>query len=256
MASMRPPPATTRRIPTGRRAATILPRSPTPISISIGRPPPITRVKSISTETWLGATPGYFANPRMIYDPVYDRWIFLVTQFRTPADPTHQYLYLAVSQTSDPTGAFNVYQIDVSDGGVSNNTFWDYPQLGLDRNAIIVTGDLYDLDTTGSLLFDSRMFTVAKSPLYNGQAFNLYLFTGLDGTLAPPIVLDENPSSFLVTADCVHQRRLCHPLYLAGLRHQFPHGGHRLHHGADFWDASLCPPTRHHPDVGHLGRPL
>ena len=160
---------------------------------------PHTRVKSISTETWLGATPGYFSSPRMVYDPVYDRWIFVVTQFRTPADPTHQYLYLAVSQTSDPRGAFYVYQIDVSDGGVSNNTFWDYPQLGFDRNAIIVTGDFFDLNTGN--YYGARMFPVAKSLLYGGQTLTFTLFTGLDGPLAPPIVLDVNPYSFLVTAD-------------------------------------------------------
>ncbi len=163
---------------------------------------PNTPVVNISTEDWLGVPvqdQGYFANPRLIYDPVYDRWIFLVTQFRTQGDPTHQYLYLAVSQTSDPTGDFYLYTIDVSDDSVGPNTHWDYPQLGLDRNAIIVTGDLYDLDT-GSYI-DSRMFPVAKSLLYNSQAFTLNLFTGLDGTLAPPMVLDVNPYSFLVTAD-------------------------------------------------------
>ena len=160
---------------------------------------PQTTVESISTEAWLGATPGYFTNPRMIYDPVYDRWIFLVTQLRTPGDPTHQYVFLAVSHTSDPTGDFYIYPIDVSDDAVSNNTHWDYPQLGLDHNAIIVTGDFFDLNT-GSYV-DSRMFPVPKSLLYSGQAFTLNLFTGLDGTLAPPIVLDENPYSFLVTAD-------------------------------------------------------
>ncbi|MCX5890664.1 MAG: hypothetical protein NTY36_14645 [Deltaproteobacteria bacterium] len=159
---------------------------------------PNTLVQSGSTEDWLGATPGYFANPRLIYDPVYDRWIFLVTQMRTPDDPTHQYLYLAVSLTSDPTGDFYLYTIDVSDDSVSGNTLWDYPQLGQDRNAIIVTGDFYDLDTG---YIDSRMFPVAKSLLYNSQAFTLNLFTGLDGTLAPPMVLDVNPYSFLVTAD-------------------------------------------------------
>lgn len=159
---------------------------------------PHTLAKSLSTEAWLGATPGYFSNPRMVYDPVYDRWIFLVTQFRTSADPS-QYLYLAVSSTSDPRGSFYIYQIDVSDNSVSNNTHWDYPQLGLDRNAIIVTGDFYDLDT--GYYVDSRMFPVAKSQLYNGQSFTLNLFTGLDGTLAPPIVLDVNPYSFLMTAD-------------------------------------------------------
>jgi hypothetical protein len=160
---------------------------------------PNTLVQTVSTEDWLGATPGYFANSRMIYDQVYDRWIFLVTQWRTPDDPTHQYLYLAVSLTSDPTSDFYLYTIDVSDDSVSGNTHWGYPQLGLDRTAIIITGDFYDMDT-GSYI-DSRMFPVAKSLLYTSQPFTLNLFTGLDGTLAPPIVLDVNPYSFLVTAD-------------------------------------------------------
>ncbi|MHB8069279.1 MAG: hypothetical protein ACYDIC_15415 [Desulfobaccales bacterium] len=160
---------------------------------------PNTLVKSISTEAWLGATPGYFANPQMIYDPVSDRWIFLATQWRTPNTPTHQYLYLAISFTSDPTGSFYLYTIDVSDYSVSGNTQWDYPQLGMDRNSIIITGDFFNLNT--GFYVDSRMFSVAKSLLYNGQAFNSPLFTGLDGTLAPPVVLDQNPYSFLVTAD-------------------------------------------------------
>lgn len=160
---------------------------------------PNSLVLSISTEAWLGATLGYFTLPRIIYDPVYDRWIFLVTQWRTPSDPTHQYLWLAVSLTSDPTGSFYLYQLDVSDPAVSGNTYWDYPQLGLDRNAIIITGDFFDLNTGNYI--DSRMFSAAKSQLYNGLAFNSPLFTGLDGTLAPPLVLDVNPYSFLVAAD-------------------------------------------------------
>jgi len=160
---------------------------------------PYTLVQSVSTEAWLGAAAGYFANPRMIYDPVYDRWIFLVTQWRTPSDPSHQYLYLAISLTSDPTGSFYLYTIDVSDYRVSSNTQWDYPQLGLDRNAIIITGDFFNLNTGHYV--GSRMFSAAKSLVYNGQAFDSPLFTGLDGTLAPPIVLDVNPYSFLVAAD-------------------------------------------------------
>lgn len=159
---------------------------------------PNTLVKSISTEAWLGATPDSFTDPRLIYDPVNDRWIFVVTQLRDPGS-AHQYLYLAVSKTSDPTGDFYINQIDVSDATIGPNTYWDYPQLGMDRNAIIITGDLYDLDTNNYI--DSRMFPVAKSLLYNGQAFTMQLFTGLVGTLAPPVVLDDNPNTYLAAAD-------------------------------------------------------
>ena len=42
---------------------------------------------------------------------------------------------------------------------------WDFPQLGLDQNALIFTANFFD--STGSFV-DARMFTVAKSALYNG----------------------------------------------------------------------------------------
>ncbi|MFN3531378.1 MAG: hypothetical protein ACK41Q_02530 [Candidatus Brocadia sp.] len=44
------------------------------------------------------------------------------------------------------------------------------------------------------------MVVADKSRLYNGLSARLKLFTGLKGTLAPPIVLDNNDKTFLVAA--------------------------------------------------------
>lgn len=151
---------------------------------------PHTLVKSVSLSSFLGATANSLTDPRMIYDQDFGRWVFCISQFRQSS--TVQQVYLAVSQTSDPTGSFYITPVNVSAGA---NTFWDYPQLGMDRNAVIVTGDLY----TANYL-DSRMFAVPKSLLYNNQSFTLQVFTGLKGTLAPPVVLDTNPNTYLVYA--------------------------------------------------------
>jgi hypothetical protein len=41
---------------------------------------------------------------------------------------------------------------------------------------------------------------VAKARLYNGLGFRVPMFSGLCGTLAPPIVRDDNPNTYLVCA--------------------------------------------------------
>jgi hypothetical protein len=43
-------------------------------------------------------------------------------------------------------------------------------------------------------------FSIAKARLYNGLSFSVPIFTGLAATLAPPIVLDQNASTFLIAA--------------------------------------------------------
>ena len=102
------------------------------------------------------------------------------------------------NDSSDPTGAFYIYTVNVSDG---LGGFWYFPQVGQDRNAVIFTANFFDsLDN----FIDARMFTVAKSLLYSGPSQTIIptkLFTNLVGTSSAPIVLDTNPNTYLVAAD-------------------------------------------------------
>ena len=50
------------------------------------------------------------------------------------------------------------------------------------------------------------MFAVAKSLIYNGSGWTLNMFTGLVGTLTPPLVLDENPNTYLVAAQTIDNK--------------------------------------------------
>lgn len=100
----------------------------------------------------------------------------------------------AISLTNDPTGAFFIYRIDVNT--FNNNDFWDFPQLGMDQDAVIVTANIFGPTSYRT----TRMFAVAKARLYNGLAFSVPLHTGLVGTLVPPIVLDQDNRAFLVAA--------------------------------------------------------
>ena len=138
-------------------------------------------------------------DPRVLYDAVADRWIISANAFAESA--TMQKFFVAASQTGDPTGSWYIYQVNVSNGsGAKGEVQWQFPQMGLDANAVIFTANFFT--PTGTLI-DARLFTVAKSTLYSGpsQALSPVFVIGLHDTLAPPIVLDTNTSSFLVAAD-------------------------------------------------------
>ena len=124
-------------------------------------------------------TPTYFYDPRVIYDQNENRWIMSALARLNP--PTlEQRFFFAISQTADPLGAYYIYQV-ITDP-IFNQRVWDFPQVGLDRNAVIFTANFYYQST----FVDARMFAVAKSLVYNGAAQTLtpYMFTGLVGTLS------------------------------------------------------------------------
>ena len=156
---------------------------------------PNQRVGSMTLSAFFGYTFQTLYDPRVIYDPQFDRWIMSVNAGKESA--TVQYFFFAVSQTPNPLGAYYIYQVNVSNGAGST---WDFPQLGHDSQALIFTANVYN---AASVYIDARMFAVAKSLVYNGpsQALSPYIFTGLVGTLAPPLVLDNNPKTFLAAAD-------------------------------------------------------
>lgn len=143
----------------------------------------------------LAAFFGYFAqtlfDPRAVYDSVWNRWIITAEAF--PESSTLQIHFIAISTTSSALSPFYIYAINVA---FFADDFWDYPQLGMDQDSIIITANIFG--TTGYKGAD--MFAVAKARLYNGWGFSVPVFTGLAGTLAPPIVLDQNANAFLIAA--------------------------------------------------------
>lgn len=160
---------------------------------------PNTKVSGVSLASFFGYSTQSLFDPRVVYDSGSQRWIMTADAFAQSA--TIQYFFIAVSQSSDPTGAFYIYRVNVSDGhGVTGGVQWDFPMVGFDQNAVIFTANFF---TAAGAFIDARMFTVAKSSLYSGPSGTLTptLITGLAGTLAAPIVLDTNANTYLVAAD-------------------------------------------------------
>src|SRR5881394_2557977 len=148
--------------------------------------------KSMTLATFFSYTAETLFDPRVVYDSTWNRWIVTADAFAESA--TVQRFFIAVSTSPDPTSTFFMYNLNVNFFG--NNNFWDFPQLGIDQDAVLFTANIFN----GQTSLGADFFAVAKARLYNGLGFSVPIFTGLVGTLAPPIVRDQNSSTFLIAA--------------------------------------------------------
>lgn len=150
------------------------------------------RVKSVTLASFFGYTKKTLFDPRCVYDKSKSRW--LITAEASEASATVQYQFIAASKTSDPTGAFYIYKTDVNTK--NNDDSWDYPQLGVDDCSVIITANIFGPSTYR----ETRMIVLNKSKLYNGTGLKSKLYSGLNGTLASTIVMDNNKQTFMVAA--------------------------------------------------------
>src|SRR4029077_2027459 len=86
-------------------------------------------LKSTSLNAFFGVS-DHIGQPRVVYDPDWKRWIIVVTRFQTSNTDTIPRFFLAVSETSDATGAYFHYTINFT--GQPGDR-WDFPELGIDQ---------------------------------------------------------------------------------------------------------------------------
>jgi len=151
-----------------------------------------TQHTSISLAAFFGYTAQILFDPRAVYDTTWNRWIVTAVAFQESA--TRQLYFIAVSTSSNAAGPYFIYGLNVT---FATGDFWDYPQLGMDQDSIILTANIF---AASGGFRGADMFAVAKARLYNGLGFAVPVFTGLRGTLAPPNVLDQNARTYLVAA--------------------------------------------------------
>jgi hypothetical protein len=94
-------------------------------------------------------------DPNVLYDEEADRYILGI-------DADGFYYCIAVSQTNNPTGSWNIYAFPTATG----SDFFDYPHAGVGRNAIYMGANIF-----GAISFkESRVWAFDKWAMYNGQA--------------------------------------------------------------------------------------
>ncbi|MDQ1007451.1 hypothetical protein QFZ82_001936 [Streptomyces sp. V4I23] len=151
-------------------------------------------VLNVSFASFFSYTTTMIFDPRVVYDKKWNRWVIVAEALPEPTNPSVQNLFIAVSTTSDPTGSYFRYRFDLPEG----TDFFDFPQLGMDQDALIITGNVFNSSLTAYLR--TRVLGLAKADIYNGRATTFQYFNlGAVGSVAPPIVEDNNANAFLLT---------------------------------------------------------
>lgn len=92
-----------------------------------------------------------FFDPRIDFDPYNQRWV-LVSDSNSSTSSSS--IEIAVSQTADPQGTYNIYRFVVGCAPASANCSiqgeWaDFPMLGFNKNWIAVSMNMFEINGTG-----------------------------------------------------------------------------------------------------------
>jgi hypothetical protein len=147
-----------------------------------------------------GAAGPLISDPVCYFDPDTQRWFHVVITFTrvgtTFALAGPNRLDLAVSQTSDPLGAWNIYKIPTQNDGTEGTPnhhcaggpcFADYPKIGADANGIYITSNEYPL--FGGSSTGAQIYAMSKRALAAGGPVTVVQFD----TSEPNLLLDGNP---------------------------------------------------------------
>ena len=107
---------------------------------------------------------------RVFFDQGISRWFILQRSldsdsFGNPLSTSH--IYMAVSQTADPTGTYNIYSMDTTNAANPGcPCLSDYPQIGADQYGFYVSANEYSI--AFSQFVDVPILAVSKTSLAAG----------------------------------------------------------------------------------------
>jgi hypothetical protein len=136
--------------------------------------------------------PTHMTDPRVLYDHVWKRFVVVAVNTPPPETPI-TFVFIAVSKSSNPTGDWWIYHVNMGSaaGHPNGNWIWDFPMVGMDQDGIILTGNLFQW-TPGvgpGAFISTDCIALAKARLYNGGAFKTVWWTDLHWSPQPPVVL-------------------------------------------------------------------
>src|SRR6478609_1780452 len=116
-------------------------------------------------------------DPSCLYDAATQRFFVVVLTLETTpggAFTTVNHLDLAVSQTSNPTGGWNIYRVDVTNDGTNTGGtnpgpyLGDYPHIGADANGFYITTNAYPWCCNG--FSGAQIYAFSKAQMAAGAA--------------------------------------------------------------------------------------
>jgi hypothetical protein len=152
-----------------------------------------------------GVRAQFVTDPTCIYDVATNRFFLVVLTLETfpnAAFTTVNHLDLAVTQTGDPTGGWNIYRIDVTNdgtntGGTNPGPFLgDYPHIGADANGIYLTTNAYPWCCNG--FSGAQIYALSKAQLAAGAASVNMVHLDTSGTVNAPSAAGATQPGFTV----------------------------------------------------------
>ncbi len=156
-----------------------------------------------SVNGFFGADPAttFLSDPRCYYDAPTQRWFLSMTNVLNFVTGRSN-LVLAVSQTSDPTGAYSIYSIDTTDDGLDGTPansgcttaspcFGDQPTLGADFNGVYLTTNEFGVFSGN--FNGAQVYALSKTLLESGATLALVHIGNLP--LAEGIAYSIQPAS-------------------------------------------------------------
>jgi len=166
-----------------------------------------------------GASGPFLSDPRVHYDWPSGR--FFLTELTLGVVPTTgafdgtSALLIAVSQTNNPTGLWNVFKINTTNDGIAIfgtcPCFGDQPLIGADANAFYVTTNAFSLATFR--FRGAQVYAIPKAMLMSGgaitarrfapilQSDDTVAFTIQPATVPPGGTFAENTELFMSSLD-------------------------------------------------------
>jgi hypothetical protein len=158
-------------------------------------------VQTFTLASFFGVPAGFSGtDPRVFYDALSGRWFssFVSILDLSGSQNDKARLHLAISQTDDPTGAWNVYFVS------SDQVFPDYEAIGVTNDKLTVSSNIFDID--GPSYFGVETLVLEKADVLAGlpgASVHLFAFARrIDRfTVRPAQSLSAGTDQFLVTRD-------------------------------------------------------
>ena len=175
-----------------------------------------------------GARGPSVTDPSCYYDPDTRRWFQIALTLdhvgTTSSLNGNNHVDIAVSQTDDPTGAWNLYQLPVQNNGTQGTPdhqcaggfcLGDYPHIGADANAVFITTNEFAVFGPG--FYGAQIYAISKHALVSGASSpNVVLWNGGDPAIPAPAFTvwpavspesqcagDHGGTEFLLSSDAV-----------------------------------------------------
>lgn len=110
----------------------------------------------------------FFFDPRIMYDPEFDRFIIVCLYSNSP---NSNRVVISISESGNPLDGWQTTSIQASE--IESDAWFDYPNIGFSKEDIFISGNMF---TSNAHFTQSVVIQLDKLALYNGEPAAWELF--------------------------------------------------------------------------------